>query len=169
MATYNNYSNYNGYPGSERIEFKLIEQLGVLDTHKSGWSREVNIVAWNGNPPKFDIRDWDPEHTRMSRGITLYENEAIKLTRLLARRLEMDPPQNRMQSRRSPVPARAPQTPAVSSGRAPEPVEDRSPEREHVQERNDILFDPEEEVQAETMEENYEEEPLAQAAGNEPF
>ena len=54
MANYNNNNNQSG-----ELEFKLVEKLGVLDSHKSGWNREVNIVAWNGKPPKFDIRDWD--------------------------------------------------------------------------------------------------------------
>ena len=87
-----NYNNSNGNQSSEKVEFKLVEQLGVLDRHKSGWAREVNLVAWNGKPPKFDIRDWDPDHERMSRGITLHEREAIKLTQILAQRLQMDEP-----------------------------------------------------------------------------
>ena len=87
MANYNNNNNQSG-----ELEFKLVEKLGVLDSHKSGWNREVNIVAWNGKPPKFDIRDWDPEHVKMSRGITLHEREAIKLVRILAERLDMDKP-----------------------------------------------------------------------------
>lgn len=91
MANYNN-SNNNRQGGD--VEFKLVERLGVLDTHKSGWAREVNIVAWNGGQPKFDIRDWDPDHVRMSRGITLYEREAVKLTRILAQRLQMDCPED---------------------------------------------------------------------------
>ncbi|MBR7088691.1 MAG: hypothetical protein IKI38_04980 [Mogibacterium sp.] len=84
MAIYNN-GNQNGV-----LDYKLVEQLGVIDTHKSGWSREVNLVAWNGKPPKFDIRDWDPDHERMSRGITLHEKEAIKLAKILVKRLQMD-------------------------------------------------------------------------------
>ena len=87
MANYNNYADNNS---NGPIEFKLVEKLGILERHKSGWSREINIVAWNGGRPKFDIRDWDPDHNRMSRGITLYENEAIKLTKILAQRLQMD-------------------------------------------------------------------------------
>ena len=92
MADYNE-SNANNDNQSREIEYKLVEKLGVLDTHKSGWAREVNIVAWNGKPPKFDIRDWNPDHNRMSRGITLHEREAIKLTKILAQRLQMDGPQ----------------------------------------------------------------------------
>ena len=88
MAVYNNNNNQN-----REVEFKLIEQLGIIDRHKTGWNREVNIVAWNGKQPKFDIRDWDPDHERMSRGITLHEREAIKLTEILAHRLQMDLPQ----------------------------------------------------------------------------
>lgn len=86
-----NFNNGNGNQKGE-LEFKLVEKLGVLESHKSGWNREVNIVAWNGKPPKIDIRDWDPDHERMSRGITLHEREAIKLTRILAERLQLDEP-----------------------------------------------------------------------------
>ena len=97
MAVYNG-SNANNDAQGRDIEFKLVEKLGVLDTHKSGWAREVNIVAWNGKPPKFDIRDWDPEHERMSRGITLHEREAIKLAKILVQRLQMDGPGTQAQN-----------------------------------------------------------------------
>ena len=83
MALINNNQN-------DRFSFKMIEKLGVLDRHKTGWNREVNIISWNGKPPKIDIRDWDPEHVRMSRGITLHEREAIKLTEILAKRLQLN-------------------------------------------------------------------------------
>ena len=56
MANYNKYADNNS---NGPIEFKLVEKLGILERHKSGWCREINIVAWNGGRPKFDIRDWD--------------------------------------------------------------------------------------------------------------
>jgi hypothetical protein len=101
MAIYNG-SNSNNDNQNREIEFKLVEKLGVLDTHKSGWAREVNIVAWNGKPPKFDIRDWDPEHERMSRGITLHERDAVKLAKILVQRLQMDEPQAQAQTQQMP-------------------------------------------------------------------
>ena len=101
MAIFNG-SNSNNDNQNREIEFKLVEKLGVLDTHKSGWAREVNIVAWNGKPPKFDIRDWDPEHERMSRGITLHEREAVKLAKILVQRLQMDEPQAQAQTQQMP-------------------------------------------------------------------
>lgn len=78
-------NNFNGRSGSE-LEFRIIEHLGVIETQKNGWNKELNIVAWNGNPPKFDIREWDPDHERMSKGITLFEREAERLGVLLGRR-----------------------------------------------------------------------------------
>ena len=45
--------NNNNLNQGNEIEFRLVEQLGVIDRHKTGWNREVNIVAWNGKAPKF--------------------------------------------------------------------------------------------------------------------
>lgn len=78
-------NNYNGRSNGE-IEFRIVEYLGVIETQQNGWNREVNIVAWNGGAPKFDIREWDPEHKRMSKGITLFENEAERLSEILSER-----------------------------------------------------------------------------------
>ncbi|MBR0364717.1 MAG: hypothetical protein IJH58_06135, partial [Clostridia bacterium] len=38
---------------------------------------------WNGGKPKYDIRDWAPEHERMGKGVTLNEEEAAELKELL--------------------------------------------------------------------------------------
>lgn len=44
------------------------------------------MVAWNGDKPKIDIRDWDSTHERMSRGITLTEDQAMEMTKALVGR-----------------------------------------------------------------------------------
>lgn len=64
---------------NREITFEIVEQLGVLQEYPTGWRKEVNLVSWNGNPAKVDIRDWDPEHERMSKGITLTLEEAHRL------------------------------------------------------------------------------------------
>lgn len=61
------------------ITYEVVEHLGVLAQYSSGWSKEVNLIKWNGGTPKFDIRDWDKDHEHMSRGITLRADEARKL------------------------------------------------------------------------------------------
>ena len=71
---------------SAPVRFDLMERIGVLSMKDSGWTREVNLVSWNGAPAKVDIREWNPDHSRMSRGITLFEEEAETLTKALARR-----------------------------------------------------------------------------------
>lgn len=63
-----------------RIAFEIKEHLGVIQTMKSGWKKELNIVAWNGNAPKYDIREWDEHHEKMSKGITLTPWEMQKIT-----------------------------------------------------------------------------------------
>ncbi len=72
--------------GNGEIDFNLIEGLGTLGAYKTGWTKEANIVSWNGGMPKIDIRDWDPEHERMSRGVTLHPSEAKKLVEALLNR-----------------------------------------------------------------------------------
>ncbi|NLY87445.1 MAG: hypothetical protein GX083_02730 [Clostridiales bacterium] len=72
------------------IDFKLVEELGVIETYQTGWTKEANIVSWNGGTPKIDIRDWDPEHERMSKGITLHLVEAKRLVETLAARFSED-------------------------------------------------------------------------------
>ena len=65
------------------VLYKIEKHFGVISVTPHGWSKELNFVSWNGAPAKFDIRDWDPAHERMSRGITLYENDAKKLYEIL--------------------------------------------------------------------------------------
>ncbi len=65
------------------FSFAIKEHIGVISTYQSGWTKEVNVVQWNGGADKLDIRDWDGEHEHMSRGITLYEEEAKTLMDLL--------------------------------------------------------------------------------------
>ena len=68
------------------VTFEIMEHVGVIEARKDGWTKEVNIVAWNGGPAKIDIRDWSADHERMSRGITLTEEQAEKLAMNLAQR-----------------------------------------------------------------------------------
>lgn len=65
------------------ITYDLKTHIGILSTSGTGWTREVNIVSWNNRAPKLDIRDWDPDHERMSRGIGLSADEARNLLLLL--------------------------------------------------------------------------------------
>lgn len=82
-------ANNNNGRADGAIEFRIVEHVGVIETQKNGWNKEVNIVSWNGGQEKFDIREWDPDHERMSRGITLTEKETARLAEVLAKRFHI--------------------------------------------------------------------------------
>ena len=65
------------------ITFEIVEHIGVLSENTKGWTKELNKVSWNGAAPKYDIREWAPEHEKMGKGVTLTEEEARKLKELL--------------------------------------------------------------------------------------
>lgn len=58
------------------VTFEIVERIGIISESPKGWKKELNMVKWNDRSPKFDIREWDPEHEKMGRGITLTEEEA---------------------------------------------------------------------------------------------
>ena len=56
--------------------FEIIEHICDLsDTTEKVWTKELNIVSWNGGKPKADIRDWDEDHTHCGKGATLTSAE----------------------------------------------------------------------------------------------
>ena len=65
------------------VTFELAEHIGVIAELNTGWKKELNLVAWNEGPVKFDIRDWDENHEKMGRGITLNKDEVKALRDLL--------------------------------------------------------------------------------------
>ena len=65
------------------IKYEIIEKLGILSESTKGWTKELNLISWNGGTPKYDIRDWSTDHEKMGKGITLTDEEAKKLKELL--------------------------------------------------------------------------------------
>ncbi len=66
------------------FKYDIVEEIGVLSESAKGWTKELNIISWNGGEPKYDIRDWAPEHEKMGKGITLSADEAENLYELLS-------------------------------------------------------------------------------------
>ncbi|WML38135.1 YdbC family protein [Neobacillus sp. OS1-2] len=65
------------------IKFEIKETVGSLSQSPKGWSKELNLISWNGKEPKFDLRDWAPEHEKMGKGVTLSVEELKALRDLL--------------------------------------------------------------------------------------
>ena len=72
---------------NDEFSFEIVEHIADLKEYPNGWTKEVNIVAWNHAEPKVDIRDWDPEHKFMSRGVTLTKEESETLARAIGQRM----------------------------------------------------------------------------------
>lgn len=65
------------------IKYEIVKHLGVLSENGRGYQKELNLVSWNDREPKYDIRDWTEDHTRMTKGITLSEEEFENLKQII--------------------------------------------------------------------------------------
>ncbi len=75
--------------GKEKeIKYEIINQIGVLSDGSKGWKKELNRVSWNGAEPKYDLRDWNEDHTKMGKGCTLTEYEIRVLKDILVKEIE---------------------------------------------------------------------------------
>jgi len=64
------------------FKYEVTKHIGVLSEGSKGWTKELNLISWNGREPKYDIRDWAPEREKMGKGVTLSEDEVTKLKQL---------------------------------------------------------------------------------------
>ena len=65
------------------LKFEIVKEIGVVAEGTKGWRKELNLISWNGGEPKYDIRDWAPEHKKMGKGTTLTQDEVMKLKKIL--------------------------------------------------------------------------------------
>jgi len=65
------------------INYEILMQIAVLSQAGSGWTKELNLISWNGHAPKYDIRDWSGDHSKMGRGVTLSREELLALRDVL--------------------------------------------------------------------------------------
>jgi hypothetical protein len=65
------------------IKYEIIKKIGVLSTSASGWAKELNLISWNDREPKYDLRDWSADGTKMGKGVTLSKEELLALRELL--------------------------------------------------------------------------------------
>lgn len=73
---------------NDEMKFEIVQHFGVLKERKNGWKKEVNKVSWNDAEPKWDIREWNEDHDKMSKGITFSEDEIENLIGILKSNFE---------------------------------------------------------------------------------
>lgn len=69
------------------INYRIVRKIAAIKEESGGWATELNEVSWNEAEPKYDIRRWNAEHTKMGKGIALTKEEAAKLCRALQEEL----------------------------------------------------------------------------------
>ncbi|MDR0334294.1 MAG: YdbC family protein [Methanomassiliicoccaceae archaeon] len=67
------------------VEFKyeIVERIAVLSESSKGWTKELNLISWNGREAKYDIREWSPDNEKMGKGVTLTDEEIVQLKKAL--------------------------------------------------------------------------------------
>lgn len=72
----------------KEIQSEIVKEIAVLSKSESGYTKEINLVSWNGAEPKYDIRSWSPNREKCGKGITLTEIEAKNLLAALLNELQ---------------------------------------------------------------------------------
>ena len=52
----------------KEIQYEIVKEIAVLSTSDSGYTKEINLIAWNGNEPKYDIRSFSPAREKCGKG-----------------------------------------------------------------------------------------------------
>ena len=69
--------------GMEEIQYEIVKEIAVLSASDSGYTKEINLISWNGREPKYDIRSFSPNREKCGKGITLNADEAAALLKAL--------------------------------------------------------------------------------------
>ncbi len=68
------------------FKYEIVEKIAVLSESSKGWTKELNLISWNEHDPKYDIREWSPDGSKMGKGVTLSSEEASVLKKALSTR-----------------------------------------------------------------------------------
>ena len=69
--------------GMKEIQYEIVKEIAVLSASDSGYTKEINLISWNGREPKYDIRSFSPNREKCGKGITLNADEAAALLKAL--------------------------------------------------------------------------------------
>lgn len=72
------------------IQYEIVKEIAVLSTGDSGYTKEINLISWNGKEPKYDIRSFSPNREKCGKGITLNADEAAELLKALQKELNSE-------------------------------------------------------------------------------
>ena len=71
----------------KEIQYEIVKEIVVLSASDSGYTKEINLISWNGKEPKYDIRNFSPNREKCGKEITLTSDEAAALLKALEKEL----------------------------------------------------------------------------------
>ncbi len=72
------------------IKYEIVQRIAVLSQRPRGWERQLNLISWNDAEPKYDLRDWSPDGSRMGKGISMTKAELATLRGILDEMEDLD-------------------------------------------------------------------------------
>ena len=72
------------------IQYEIVKEIAVLCTGDSGYTKEINLISWDGKEPKYDIGSFSPNREKCGKGITLNADEAAALLKALQKELNSE-------------------------------------------------------------------------------
>ena len=72
----------------KEIQYEIVKEIAVLSASDSGYTKEINLISWNGKEPKYDVRSFSPKREKCGKGITLTAVEAAALLKALQEELK---------------------------------------------------------------------------------
>ena len=55
----------------KEIQYEIVKEIAVLSKGDSGYTKEINLISWNGREPKYDIRSFSPNREKCGKGIKI--------------------------------------------------------------------------------------------------
>ncbi|MFP3918834.1 PC4/YdbC family ssDNA-binding protein [Lysinibacillus telephonicus] len=72
------------------VKYEIIKTVGVISEGSTGWKKELNLISWNDREPKYDLRDWSDNHSKMGKGVTFTHSELKALREILINMTDLD-------------------------------------------------------------------------------
>lgn len=71
---------------NDELSFKVIKDFGAFGEGK--WQKHLTYIKWGDNEPKFDLRTWNEDMTKMGKGVTLDSSDLFDLMGLIEEALD---------------------------------------------------------------------------------
>jgi len=71
---------------AKEIKYEVVKHIGVV-SESENYTKELNLVAWNGRKPTFDLRVWKrgKDNTSMPlKGVSMNTDDILVLKELLS-------------------------------------------------------------------------------------